>query len=1365
MKKVVLCLIGLGMALTFPTLAAATPPALIFGADYNYSGIVKANESITGNTNVRALGSGSEDSFGFSFQIADGKWGGGMEVLPEQYSSRVRYDVPDNFSTSNGMVEVWFKMTGTNNSDTYLIDLGGGNYLKWEVSSLDLVAVLAGATVRYHVGSIDDNAWHHAAMSWGDGGHWKTGKRLWFDGYERAWNTGHTTALSGVTHIGVGAPSYGGVTAIIYDELHVYDVGYNDLVYFAPNQGEPGYYGEVEPLATPYANPPALIFGADYNYSGVINANMSINGSTLLRPDGSGEEDSFGDLTSEATGYGKWGGGLRMGPSNWNSRARYDVPDNFSTANGMAEVWFKMMGNNDSDTNLIDLGGGNFLRWEASSGDLVAVLAGATLRYNVGQIDNDTWHHAAMSWGDGGHWKTGKRLWFDGYERAWNTGHTTALSGISHVGVGAISYGGNTVIMFDELHVYDSGYNDLVYWSPNQGEPGYYAEVGPLIPLTYSINTAAGTPFSPGVRGHHPECIGVHRGEYTTGIPKLLPVSDGTFLRGLAAGLKAETYDWRNRFEYGVPANGLGQPTIEFLRYQRDRNSSMINTVNTRGLTRQVGQTCEYYDTRLSTLVSLATDWVRYTNHIVQTYRLGDTISDPRDAGIVNSLSWKTQGDTSDQFEPLLFPQEAAVPKVTYWEIGNEPSMNLSATNSYTLTPAQFHDRYAAIAAAMKAEDPTIKVGPSDLPGGDYINAVVSDLSLPVDVVYYHTVFRGNLGTTNVDDIISLLNGIYWDERSVMDPIVAIIAASGRDPATIPLAITEWNPDYAYMDAPSIGRMAQALGCMQAVFSFARMGIFDANYLKWPADTRDGMEYPVYKAWQVLNDHMGDTLVDFWNEACFQLYTTKDNATGQVAVWGLNFSNTTDKTMQISLDQLPPGATNVTWKHLGALSGLSTLLTGNISAYDAGGPQVNVDWKTWDLSGISTSSLTFHVPRASMCVLLVGSPSLKVSPQTQTVFWPAAQFNITVNNSGAGTLDWTAAVISGASWLSIGTTSGTDHGTITVSADENSTAAARTGIIRVTSGAVSKDVTVVQSTMPPTSNITSPLQDNTSTAPATIAITDNATDSNGTINKVEFYNNDVLLGTDNNSSGGWTYSWANVAASGDHGISLTAKAYDNDNMSTTSNPVTITVTDSALKCYWKLDNTSGTTAVDSSGIGNVGTTYNSPSWVTGKISNCLSFDGSNDYVQKTSASSLPAANANQTECFWFYVSSNPSAKKTALAVTGSSSAVNIGFVSSSGMKFGVWKYNNTVLVKAAMPAAGAWHHAAYTKSGSTNTLYIDGSPVNTSTTSTNTASATTINAGRTASGAYYWPGKLDEIRIYNRALSATEIAALAQGKQ
>jgi hypothetical protein len=62
------------------------------------------------------------------------------------------------------------------------------------------------------------------------------------------------------------------------------------------------------------------------------------------------------------------------------------------------------------------------------------------------------------------------------------------------------------------------------------------------------------------------------------------------------------------------------------------------------------------------------------------------------------------------------------------------------------------------------------------------------------------------------------------------------------------------------------------------------------------------------------------------------------------------------------------------------------------------------------------------------------------------------------------------------------------------------------------------------------------------------------------------------------------------------------------------------------------------------------------------------------------------------------------------------------------------------------------------KNSSTNALYIDGAQA---ATTTDTGAATKINAGRYSGGQYFWSGKLDEIRVYNRAFSAAEIAALA----
>src|SRR4030042_517061 len=52
---------------------------------------------------------------------------------------------------------------------------------------------------------------------------------------------------------------------------------------------------------------------------------------------------------------------------------------------------------------------------------------------------------------------------------------------------------------------------------------------------------------------------------------------------------------------------------------------------------------------------------------------------------------------------------------------------------------------------------------------------------------------------------------------------------------------------------------------------------------------------------------------------------------------------------------------------------------------------------------------------------------------------------------------------------------------------------------------------------------------------------------------------------------------------------------------------------SGLIGYWELDETSGTTAIDSSSNNN-GTLTNGPAWVSGKINNALSFDGVDDFI-------------------------------------------------------------------------------------------------------------------------------------------------------
>ncbi|SFE06742.1 chitinase [Chitinophaga sp. CF118] len=88
----------------------------------------------------------------------------------------------------------------------------------------------------------------------------------------------------------------------------------------------------------------------------------------------------------------------------------------------------------------------------------------------------------------------------------------------------------------------------------------------------------------------------------------------------------------------------------------------------------------------------------------------------------------------------------------------------------------------------------------------------------------------------------------------------------------------------------------------------------------------------------------------------------------------------------------------------------------------------------------------------------------------------------------------------------------------------------------------------------PVVSITSPAASASFNAPASITITASASDADGSVSKVEFYNGSTKLGESSTSP--YTYSWTNVAAGS---YSLTAKATDNAGAVTTSATVAITV--------------------------------------------------------------------------------------------------------------------------------------------------------------------------------------------------------------
>ncbi len=143
----------------------------------------------------------------------------------------------------------------------------------------------------------------------------------------------------------------------------------------------------------------------------------------------------------------------------------------------------------------------------------------------------------------------------------------------------------------------------------------------------------------------------------------------------------------------------------------------------------------------------------------------------------------------------------------------------------------------------------------------------------------------------------------------------------------------------------------------------------------------------------------------------------------------------------------------------------------------------------------------------------------------------------------------------GTTWTSMGIDAVPMAGTVYVgiaTTSHNTTAATKA----VLSGfkATGGGATPPPANQPPTVSLTAPASGATYTAPASVALTATAADTDGTIAKVEFYAGTTLVGTDTTSP--YSVTWSSVPAGS---YSLTAIAYDNAGAKTTSAARSITV--------------------------------------------------------------------------------------------------------------------------------------------------------------------------------------------------------------
>jgi hypothetical protein len=199
--------------------------------------------------------------------------------------------------------------------------------------------------------------------------------------------------------------------------------------------------------------------------------------------------------------------------------------------------------------------------------------------------------------------------------------------------------------------------------------------------------------------------------------------------------------------------------------------------------------------------------------------------------------------------------------------------------------------------------------------------------------------------------------------------------------------------------------------------------------------------------------------------------------------------------------------------------------------------------------------------------------------------------------------------------------------------------------------------------------------------------------------------------------------------------------------------------------YWNLDENTGTTQNDNSGYANTGTSTNM-TWTAASgpglsFSNTSygTFNGTSSNVS-LAVSKLPAANAAQSIAAWVNITGLPAAASTIVSLTGTSSAVKLGL---SPTLLRVLRNDGTALISTTAPSTGSWHHVAYTWDGSSNNLYVDGVAVTATATAHDSAAVTAAFIGATSAGAGFFNGSIDEVRIFDRALTAVEVSSLAAG--
>jgi hypothetical protein len=291
---------------------------------------------------------------------------------------------------------------------------------------------------------------------------------------------------------------------------------------------------------------------------------------------------------------------------------------------------------------------------------------------------------------------------------------------------------------------------------------------------------------------------------------------------------------------------------------------------------------------------------------------------------------------------------------------------------------------------------------------------------------------------------------------------------------------------------------------------------------------------------------------------------------------------------------------------------------------------------------------------------------------------------------------------------------------------------------------------------PPSVSITAPA--NGASVGGSTTVSASASDNDSVVG-VQFKLDGANLGSEDTSSP-YSLGWDTTTTTpGNH--TLTAVARDPSGNTATSAPVAVTVTAPppgiAPRAAYSFDDGAGTIAGDASGHGKQATVVGA-TWAAGKFGSALSFDGNSARVD------LPALGKFYKLGFTLEAWVKKAGAKPDVGIAGS-------WEGNGGPMLWVdhiaGHYYETLgagmsnyLDSGQSPSAGQWQYVTATYDGATARFYVNGAQVASKAFSGNVGDSNSwrIGAYGTSPGGFF-DGLIDEVRIYDRALTATQVQA------